>query len=67
MTMKKEKDAKKHKGSDQGRPKYHTGSTTQGGSNHGQGSMQLGADANKQGSEKNRGANYDNEQNLKPE
>jgi hypothetical protein len=45
----------------QGRPKYSTGTTTQGGSNHGQGSMQLGQDAYKQGSKKSNGANYDNE------
>lgn len=37
------------------------GSTTQGGSNYGQGSLQLSGNAYKQGSEKNAGANYQNE------
>lgn len=58
------------KGSDhteQGKPEFHPGTTTQGGSNHGQGSIALGADANKQGSEKNEGSNYENEQDLKTE
>lgn len=41
---------------------YHPGSTTQGGSNFGQGSLQLGRYANKQGSEKNEGSNYKNEE-----
>jgi hypothetical protein len=41
---------------------FHHGSTTQGGSDFGQGSMQLGRDASKQGSESNGGANYDGEQ-----
>jgi len=40
---------------------FHTGSTTQGGSNFGQGSMQLGKEGNKQGSESNSGSNYGNE------
>jgi len=39
--------------------------TTQGGSNHGQGSMQLGGEAYKQGSEKSDGSNYANEQDFK--
>lgn len=43
------------------RASYHHGSTTQGGSNYGQGSMQLGRNANKQGSEGTSGSNYDNE------
>jgi hypothetical protein len=43
------------------RATHHRGSTTQGGSNFGQGSLQLGKDANKQGSESNSGANYGNE------
>jgi len=38
------------------------GSTTQGGSNFGQGSYQLGRYANAQGSESGRGSNYGNEQ-----
>lgn len=49
----------------EGNPKskatYHHGTTTQGGSDFGQGSMQLGKQANKQGSEKNTGSNYANE------
>jgi hypothetical protein len=45
----------------QGKPIYKTGSTTQGGSNFGQGSMELGPDSYKQGSVKNKGANYKNE------
>ncbi|HEY4286783.1 MAG TPA: hypothetical protein VGN00_06755 [Puia sp.] len=40
---------------------FHHGSTTQGGSDFGQGSMQLGKDGNKQGSESNSGSNYGNE------
>ena len=43
------------------RATYYHGSTTQGGSNFGQGSMQLGKRANKQGSEGNSGSNYGNE------
>ena len=49
----------------EGRPNRadrHHGSTTQGGSNFGQGSLQLGRYANRQGSVSNKGANYDNEQ-----
>jgi len=50
----------------EGNPKrkatYHHGSTTQGGSNFGQGSNQLGKDGNRQGSESGKGANYGNEQ-----
>jgi hypothetical protein len=70
--MKKKNDGKKdlQKGSDhtsQGRPKFRTGTTTQGGSNYGQGSMHLGANANKQGSERNKGSNYANEQDLEIE
>ncbi len=37
------------------------GSTTQGGSNYGQGSMHLGGNIYRQGSEKTRGSNYGNE------
>ncbi len=46
-----------------GRAEFGTGSTTQGGSNYGQGMHSLpGKDAvNKQGSESNRGSNYNNE------
>ena len=44
------------------RADQHHGSTTQGGSNFGQGSLQLGRYANRQGSESNKGANYDHEQ-----
>lgn len=62
--MKKNKGKKRpieEENGDQGRPAYHPGSTTQGGSNYGQGSYQLGKAANKQGSEMNRGVNYGNE------
>jgi len=45
----------------QGRAGIHTGSTTQGGSNFGQGSHFLDNDAHKQGADKGSGANYDNE------
>jgi hypothetical protein len=40
------------------RAEFHHGSTTQGGSNFGQGSAQLGKEGNKQGSESNTGADY---------
>jgi hypothetical protein len=43
------------------RADFHHGSTTQGGSNFGQGSLQLGDKANRQGSESNDGASYANE------
>ena len=49
-------------GNPKSRATYHHGSTTQGGSNFGQGSLQLGRRANKQGSESGKGANYDHEQ-----
>lgn len=49
------------------RATFHHGSTTQGGSNFGQGSMQLGRNANKQGSESNSGSDYDNEKNWNNE
>ena len=45
----------------QGRADFHPGSTTQGGSNFGQGSHQLAGDTYHQGSTSNRGANYENE------
>lgn len=45
-----------------GRAAYGPGSTTQGGSNYGQGSSDIGGTGyNKQGSEANRGSNYENE------
>ena len=44
-----------------GQASYRTGSTTQGGSNHGQGSMHLGGESYQQGDAKNAGANYGNE------
>lgn len=45
-----------------GRAAFGPGSTTQGGSNFGQGSSDIGGTGyNKQGSEANRGSNYDNE------
>ncbi|MBS1662742.1 MAG: hypothetical protein JST68_16985 [Bacteroidetes bacterium] len=43
------------------RATFHHGSTTQGGSNFGQGSIQLGRNANKQGSESTTGSDYGNE------
>ena len=43
------------------RAEIHPGSTTQGGSNFGQGSSQLGKKSIHQGEVKNDGANYDNE------
>src|ERR1700749_444162 len=43
------------------RADYHHGSTVQGGSNYGQGSLQLGKNADHEGSESNNGANYENE------
>jgi len=43
------------------RAEKHHGSTTQGGSDFGQGSMQLGRNANRQGSEGNSGSKYGNE------
>ena len=45
----------------QGKASFLPSSTTQGGSNHGQGSSSLGGDAYHQGDAKNVGANYDNE------
>jgi hypothetical protein len=45
----------------QGKPVVHTGSTTQGGSNFGQGSMHLGSQSYRQGSQKNEGSNYEDE------
>lgn len=40
---------------------FHHGSTTQGGSNFGQGSSQLGKEGNRQGSESGSGSSYGNE------
>lgn len=45
----------------QGRASFHPGSTTQGGSNYGQGSGYLGPSSYKQGSETGKGTNYENE------
>ena len=49
----------------EGNPKskatFYHGTTVQGGSNFGQGSIQLGKDGPRQGSVKNDGANYGNE------
>lgn len=59
-----EKDHKERIGKDnEYRASYGVGSTTQGGSNFGQGSSNLGAtpETIKQGSEANKGANYENE------
>ena len=44
------------------RAEVHHGSTTQAGSDFGQGSNDLGNDTSQQGSESNDGANYSNEQ-----
>ena len=44
------------------RAEFHHGSTTQGGSNYGQGSQDLGNKSIKQGSESNEGSNYDSEE-----
>lgn len=41
---------------------FHHGSSTQGGSNYGQGSQDLGNKSIKHGSESNDGSNYDNEE-----
>lgn len=48
-----------------GRAAFGPGSTTQGGSNYGQGSSDIGSASSsvKQGSEMNRGSNYENEAN----
>ena len=43
------------------RAERHHGSTTQAGSNSGQGSLQLGKNANRQGSESSTGSDYGNE------
>jgi len=59
------KNAKKSRKIIEDRPNRafrHHGSTTRGGSNFGQGSLQLGRHANRQGSESNKGSNYNNEQ-----
>jgi len=64
--MKKQQTHRQNNDIQEGNPKskakYHHGSTIQGGSNSGQGSLQLGKQANRQGSESNKGANYDQEQ-----
>jgi hypothetical protein len=49
------------------RAQRHHGSTTQAGSNFGQGSSQLPNQANRQGSESNSGSNYGNERGWKNE
>ena len=64
--MKKKKPKKENKKYDvredkPSRASFYTGSTTQGGSDFGQGSHQLGNKSFKQGQEKNDGSNYDNE------
>jgi hypothetical protein len=59
------KKSQKQKKIQEGKPNkasFHHGSTTQGGSNFGQGSLQLGRYASHQGSESNEGADYRNEQ-----
>ena len=47
-----------------GRAIYHTGSTTQGGSNYGQGSSQLDSGAYKQGDTRRAGSNYQDETSI---
>lgn len=49
------------KDGEQGRASFHPGNTTQGGSNHGQGSGYLGPSSYKQGSESGKGTNYETE------
>ncbi len=44
------------------RAEVHTGSTTQGGSNFGQGSAGLGKHSMKQGADAGRGSSYENEE-----
>jgi hypothetical protein len=61
MKDKKNKQPNIQEGNPRSRASFHHGDTTQGGSNFGQGSLQLGRNANRQGSEKNAGANYGNE------
>ena len=46
---------------EQGRAEFKTGSTTQAGSNYGQGSSHLGGESYQQGDSSNTGSNYDNE------
>ncbi|HET6255239.1 MAG TPA: hypothetical protein VFE32_14255 [Puia sp.] len=46
------------------RAEHHHGSTTQGGSNYGQGSLDIGRKKYEQGSESNEGSNYGNERRL---
>jgi hypothetical protein len=58
------KKSHKQKEIKEGKPNkasFHPGSTVQGGSNFGQGSLDLGRYSNKQGSELNDGSNYENE------
>ena len=60
----KKKTKETSRGSDhaeQGRATYKHSSTTQAGSDFGQGSSNLGPESYKQGSEKNEGSNYENE------
>ena len=60
--MKKEnEDKKKIDRKDTDTASFYPGSTVQGGSNFGQGQTNLGKDT-KQGSQGNKGANYENEQ-----
>jgi hypothetical protein len=59
--MKKKKGQKEVGEGKPTRADIHHGSATQGGSDFGQGSLQLGNKTVKQGSESNDGANYDSE------
>lgn len=60
--MDKEEDKKDQGEGNPSRATFHTGSTTQAGSNFGQGSHQLGKQSHDQGSESDSGADYENEQ-----
>ncbi|HEV2355079.1 MAG TPA: hypothetical protein VGR89_12605 [Puia sp.] len=57
----KRKNRKKIEEDRPGRAEFHHSSTTQAGSDYGQGTNDLGKHADKQGSEANSGANYSNE------
>jgi len=61
MKNKTHKQNNIQEGNPKSKASFHPGSTTQGGSNFGQGSLHLGKPSYKQGSEKNAGANYANE------
>jgi hypothetical protein len=63
IIMKAKKKNHNHPQEDQPtRSTLHPGSTTQGGSNFGQGSSQLSKDSYKQGNKAGKGSNYEHEQ-----